>query len=137
MLFYGWRPYGRLKAGDGLAVATRFFHLFWIPLVPYRGLIVVNDQRVKSRLRLRSVLRGYAQAWGPVLLLFGAGLFAENGGAVAAVWIVGLVLAAVGWAPPLSNLDADAATQVREELQELMAAHEPPNPLTQPTPPAR
>lgn len=138
MLFYGWRQYGRMRVEGGLAVTTMFFHLFWLPLVPYRGLIMLNkDQGVKSRLRIRSVLVGYGKVWGPILLFVAFVLGANFGGDPSAiVWavvtgLVGIVLTGVGYLSRFSALDADRSAEVHEELRNLATPKSPPPPGTE------
>lgn len=134
MIFYGTRTYGKLKAGDGLAVATMFFHIFWLPLVPYRGLITLGgNNAVKSRLRLQSVARGYAQAWGPLVALVGTGVSMAAGASMAigiAVALVGLLAAIWAWAPHFTHLGSGEAQQVHDELRQLAASQSTPTPGT-------
>ncbi len=41
---YGTRLYGRVDMIPGLCyVATRFFHIFWIPIIPLGSQIVVEE----------------------------------------------------------------------------------------------
>lgn len=138
MLFYGWRKYGRLNVEGGLTVVTMFFHLFWLPLVPYRGLIMVNkDQGLKSRLRIRSVIVGYGKVWGPVLLFVAFVLGANFGSDPSAiVWtvvagLVGTVLTSVGYVPRFSTLDGDRSAEIHEELRNLASPKSSPAPGTE------
>lgn len=138
MVFYGWRQYGRVKVEGGLAVATMFFHLFWVPLVPYRGAIMVNkDQGVKSSLRMRSVFVGYGKVWGPLLVavafVLGTNLSDSPGaiGWAVSAGVAGALLTGIGYAPQLSTLDGARAVEIHEELQSLISAKSPPSPGTE------
>ena len=87
LLLLGDRLYGRIEKCDGACKATRFFHLFFMPLVPMGTQIVLSESGGKSvtnvsvplfggishdstdyvavptRLSLKSVLLGYARTW--------------------------------------------------------------------------
>lgn len=132
MIFFGQRPYGRIKVADGLDIETMFFHVFWLPLIPYRGLITYQrSQSVKSRIRMPSVLAGYGRVWGPLLLLFSPALVMEQGPALLVLPVVGIVLAAVGWLPQFRTLDEPAANEVQWEFGQILSSSTP-----APTPPA-
>lgn len=138
MVFYGWRRYGRIDLEGGLAVATKFFHIFWLPLVPYRGLIMVSeDQGVKSSLRLRSVMVGYGKVWGPVLL-FATLMFGTTGGDdpgdiafAVVVGLVGAILTGIGYARRFSTFDEVRSAEIHQELQSLASPNPPPSPGTE------
>lgn len=135
MVFYGWRRYGRVKLEGGLAVATMFFHIFWLPLVPYRGLIMVSeDQGVKSSLRLRSVMVGYGKVWGP-LLLFATLMFGTNFGGdqgvmaqTVVVGLVGAILTGLGYARRFSTFDEARSAEIHQELRSQVPPNPPPSP---------
>ncbi len=44
MIIYGTRTYGRVdEIEDVGAVETKFFHVFWVPLIPMRSMFVFDD----------------------------------------------------------------------------------------------
>lgn len=63
IIIYGTRAYGRTDSVPGLFyVSTMFFYLYWIPLIPYRSVVMIDDggdRGVSVGLSLKSVLFGY------------------------------------------------------------------------------
>jgi hypothetical protein len=80
VVIYGTNLYGRVDhVGDTYHVATRFAHLYYLPLIPLSSWLVVNDTESDNTfsgwpvgLRLRSVVSGYLRAWGGGAALVGA-----------------------------------------------------------------
>lgn len=70
ILVTGNRLYGRVDSVPGLFhVATRFFHLWYFPLVPLQSLLVIVDpdsggraREIALGLRFKSVLAGWVRA---------------------------------------------------------------------------
>ncbi len=82
MVVWGTRLYGKVDeiAGAG-HVATKFGHLFWIPLIPYESYFVTGEQRhdftgVPLGLHTKSVVVAYLRA--ATLILFFLGFGAAN-----------------------------------------------------------
>jgi hypothetical protein len=93
IVIYGTAFYGKIDNHGGQHQLTRFFHVYYVPLIPvgtlwatehleegYRG----HDVRMSGR----SVLAGYARVWGPIVVLAaiaagGAGGLAAAAGAAA------------------------------------------------------
>ena len=83
-IVFGTRLYGRVDMVPGLFyVATRFFHICWIPIIPLGTQIVVGEddkgwEGVPFGLSGRSLLVGYLRS-----LLIGVGVFGMVVGAIA------------------------------------------------------
>jgi hypothetical protein len=72
IVIYGTRCYGRVDAHGGQHHQTRFFHIYYVPLIPVES-VWVTDSDSEGRYRGhdvrmsgRSVLAGYARVWGPL-----------------------------------------------------------------------
>ena len=72
IVVYGTRLYGRIHTVPGLFyLATNFFHLFWVPVLPLGTHIVVEEAKdgwrgVPFGLKGKSVLAGYLR--GPLII---------------------------------------------------------------------
>lgn len=77
MIVYGTHHFGWVDEVDGLGcVATRFFHVLWVPLVPLGTVFLFDDERgAKMPWSLKSVVVAYVRA----------GLFWSAAAAVAAI----------------------------------------------------
>ena len=77
MLVLGHQMYGKVDQVPGLFyVGTNFIHLHFIPLIPTRTYLVMNDQqerRVSLRMSGKSVLFGYVRAGFLLGCFFSAG----------------------------------------------------------------
>ncbi|MFO0625960.1 MAG: hypothetical protein U0325_10125 [Polyangiales bacterium] len=106
MLVFGNRLYGKLlKCGESY-VATWFFHVWFVPLIPLGSVVVLQHldgnqvQTVKTSLQWRSLGLAYLRGWSVFLLLHGLLNWAEvtpedpslYGPVVSAVAVVLLVL---------------------------------------------
>jgi hypothetical protein len=94
IVIYGTRFYGEVDAYGGQRQLTKFFHIYYVPLVPVDTLWVTRDlERGYSghpvQMSGRSVLAGYARVWGPVAAV-GAALAGSIGGLVAAGALIAL-----------------------------------------------
>jgi hypothetical protein len=68
IFFAGKRLYGSIHHSAGAFVATEFFHVVSLPLVPTHSIVSLGDGRTpKVRLFWPSVAIGYARVWGPLL----------------------------------------------------------------------
>lgn len=81
IIFFGFRDYGRIKTLYGESILTHFFHIFWLPLIPFgsRYSVEVPQGEVNSFVyrwwyHPYSVLLGYLRVWAG-LLGFPATLF--------------------------------------------------------------
>jgi hypothetical protein len=99
IVIYGTRFYGQVDAHEGQRQLTRFFHIYYVPLIPV-GTMWVTRQTERGynghpvRMSGRSVVAGYARVWGPVAAV-GAIATGSVGGAIAAVGCA--ALAAWSW----------------------------------------
>ncbi len=102
LIIHGYRRYGKVRQVPGVAhAATVFFHLYWLPVLPYRSYVVVEGPApeagavtplgevkrtqygfvgVRARLNWKSVAVGYLRA------VLGFGLFAFGGMAVVSAY---------------------------------------------------
>lgn len=69
MIVFGVRQYGKVHACGPSYVATRFFHIWFVPLLPTESHLVFAEQGDQARgvsvpLSGPSVLAGYLRAWG-------------------------------------------------------------------------
>jgi hypothetical protein len=95
IVIYGTRFYGEVDSHGGQRQLTRFFHIYYVPLVPVGTLWVTRDAERgynghAVRMSGRSVLAGYARVWGPVAAV-GALIAGSVGGFLAAVGLLGLM----------------------------------------------
>src|SRR5688572_15579600 len=78
IVIWGQRMYGRVDRMGGSHVATRFFHLYYVPLIPLSSWLVLEEQDDDQflGLQLPLQLRSIATAWlrvGSILTLLIAG----------------------------------------------------------------
>jgi len=78
VIIYGHRAYGTVEAHGGEYAETRFFHIWFVPLVPTESWWITNSQgggKLGHRINMhgKSVLAGYLRVWGPGLALLGLG----------------------------------------------------------------
>lgn len=94
IVIYGTRFYGEVDSYGGQRQLTKFFHIYYVPLVPVDTLWVTRDldrgyNGHAVKMSGRSVLAGYARVWGPVAAV-GAALAGSVGGLMAAAGLIGL-----------------------------------------------
>lgn len=97
LLIWGSRQYGKVDEVPGLFhVATRFFHIWFIPLIPLQSYIVLQRtgnsfHGMATSMSGKSVLAGYARIWpffvSAACMLFALPMFAlaKTGSIVAGV----------------------------------------------------
>jgi hypothetical protein len=95
IVIYGTRFYGEVDSYGGQRQLTKFFHIYYVPLVPVGTLWVTRDadrgyNGHAVQMSGRSVLAGYARVWGPVAAV-GALIAGSLGGFVAALGLLGLM----------------------------------------------
>jgi len=94
IVIYGTHFYGEVDSHGGQRQLTRFFHIYYVPLVPVGTTWVTQDLESGHsghavQMSGRSVLAGYARVWGPVAAV-GAMVTGSAGGLVAAAALVAL-----------------------------------------------
>jgi len=94
IVIYGTRFYGEVDGHGGQRQLTKFFHLYYVPILPVSTLWVTRDlprgyQGHGVAMSGRSVLAAYARVWGPIAAVgsavAGGGLGIVAAGAFAAV----------------------------------------------------
>jgi hypothetical protein len=88
IVIYGTRFYGQVDSHAGQRQLTKFFHIYYVPIVPVGTLWVTRElDRGYSghavQMSGRSVLAGYARVWGPIAAI-GAIAAGNAGGIIAA-----------------------------------------------------
>lgn len=88
IVIYGTRFYGQVDSHAGQRQLTKFFHIYYVPLVPVGTLWVTRDldrgyNGHAVQMSGRSVLAGYARVWGPIAVI-GAIATGSVGGILAA-----------------------------------------------------
>ncbi len=76
LVFFGTRPYGKVDEVPGLFhVATMFFYVQFIPVLPTRSVLVMADQHPQARGKMFTVrlsLKSIVMAWLRLALLAGS-----------------------------------------------------------------
>ncbi len=80
MIIYGTNFYGKIKTVGGQAIKTRFFHLFWLPIIPLGSMFVLgeDDDNVlgfEMKPNVLSVLLAYLRRFMGVIILGGIIIF--------------------------------------------------------------
>lgn len=99
-IIYGTRMLGTVDADDGTTQATRFVHVYYLPLIPMGTFELLGDDQGRPvPLNLKSVALAYGRTWGFVAV---AGLIAATylnleksliaGGVMAFAALVGIAL---------------------------------------------
>jgi hypothetical protein len=102
-IIYGTRLLGTIDTDDGTTQATRFVHVYYLPLIPMGTFELLRDDQGRPvPLNLKSVALAYGRSWGFVAV---AGLIAAtylnlegslfSGGAMAAVTLAAIAAWAV------------------------------------------
>ena len=71
IVIYGTRFYGQVDGHEGQRQLTKFFHIYYLPLIPVGTLWVTRDldrgyNGHAVKMSGRSVVAGYARVWGPL-----------------------------------------------------------------------
>jgi hypothetical protein len=106
MLLYGTRLCGYSDKVDGVGhVATRFFHIWWVPLIPVRSYLMVeghDDRGVEIPMRGKSVLAAWVRTafiLGGIGMLVGASSLMSSSALSAVALLVAAAASFVGfWA---------------------------------------
>ncbi|MEO7731633.1 MAG: hypothetical protein ABIY55_11715 [Kofleriaceae bacterium] len=101
IVIYGTRFYGQVDSHGGQHHLTRFFHIYYVPLVPVQALWVTQevDGRYHGhdvKMSGRSVLAGYARIWGPLAAVIAVAT-GGVGGVVAAAAALGATAMTWTW----------------------------------------
>lgn len=97
LVIYGTRFYGEVDSYGGQRQLTRFFHIYYMPLLPVDTLWVTRDldeghSGHPVKMSGRSLLAGYTRVWGPV-----AAIGAFLAGSVSGMVIAGALVALSVW----------------------------------------
>lgn len=106
-IIWGQRMYGRVDRFAGSYVATRFFHIYYVPLIPLSSWLVLEDQGkegfrgMQVPMQGRSVLLAWARI-GTLLMLLGSipaifSVAAQSAGAAATTALVTAGIAAAAF----------------------------------------
>ena len=101
IVIYGTRFYGEVNSYGGQRQLTKFFHMYWVPLVPVSTLWVTRDvddgySGHAVAMSARSIVAGYARVWGPIAAIC-AVISGNIGGYVAAGALGALSAWTWGW----------------------------------------
>jgi len=110
VIVYGSRFYGKVRACGRSFLATKFVHIYYVPLIPIGTHLVLEEngdgsyRGLSTPFNLSSMLAGYLRVWGPIAtiaaVVFGIELFeqAEDGIATLVVGALSalMVLAVLG-----------------------------------------
>src|SRR6185369_5547642 len=97
IVIYGTRFYGQVDSHSGQHQLTKFFHIYYVPLVPVGTLWVTRELDSgygghAVQMSGKSVLAGYARVWGPL-----AAIGAIATGSVGGILAAGAVAALSAW----------------------------------------
>lgn len=99
VIVYGTRFYGKVRACGRSFLATQFFHLYYVPLIPIGTQLILEQNAngtykgMKTSFSVRSMLAAYLRVWGPIACIL-AVCFAMS--ALEDVGDDGLAMAVVG-----------------------------------------
>jgi hypothetical protein len=101
LVIFGTQFYGEVDRHGGQRQLTRFFHIYYVPLVPIGTLWVTRNIEGKLgghavAMNPRSVVAGYARVWGPVAAV-AAIATASVGGLIVAGALAGLCAWSWSW----------------------------------------
>lgn len=125
LAFYGTELFGKTDVIDGVGhVSTEFFHVTYIPIMPLRCFLVLDDDQ--GALQIPMSAKAVLAAYGRALTIF-LGLACVAGGLLAPVmaregagaeaWIVGAAFAAFGIALAASTWIFGAALRKPSEVR--------------------
>ncbi len=75
VIVYGTRFYGKVRACGRSFLATRFFHIYFVPLIPVGTHLVLQEnpdgsfRGIQSAFSFKSMTAGYLRVWGPIALI--------------------------------------------------------------------
>lgn len=108
LIIYGLRFFGRVRECGSSYVATRFFHIWYVPLIPVGSQLILRSnedgsvQGVSVPFNVKSMLAAYLRVWGPIALIAtvasGIGAVSEMSSDPLAMVIAGVFTAVVSLA---------------------------------------
>ena len=83
VIVYGTRFYGKVKAAGRSFLATRFVHIWYIPLVPVGTQLVLEDnggsyKGMAAPFSITSMLAAYLRVWGPIAVIASVAIGASS-----------------------------------------------------------
>jgi hypothetical protein len=75
VVVYGTRFYGKVRACGGSFLATRFFHIYYVPLIPIGTQLILEEtsgggyKGMKAPFSLTSLFAAYLRVWGPLAVI--------------------------------------------------------------------
>ena len=74
VIVYGTRFYGKVQAAGRSFLATRFMHIWYLPLIPMGTQLILEDnggsyKGMAAPFSMKSMLAAYLRVWGPVALI--------------------------------------------------------------------
>lgn len=75
MIVAGTRLAGKVDESQAGFVATRFVHVWWVPLIPMSSWFVTEGGARPVPFSLKSAFVGYVRGWGALAALGGSGVF--------------------------------------------------------------
>src|SRR5687768_5286170 len=75
IIVYGSRFYGRIRQCGSSFLATKFVHIYFVPLVPIGSHLVLEEngdggyRGVPAPFSFKSMLAGYLRVWGPLAVI--------------------------------------------------------------------
>ncbi len=114
VIIYGVRDYGRVDAHGGEHAQTKFFHIWYAPLIPVGSWWVTRTGGHSIKPNLKSIAAGYLRIWGPIAAigLFSAGLGTRSSSVSASLGFLitaGVIAALSAWSWAWRNLRGAAA----------------------------
>lgn len=127
MIVFGQRLYGKMMQCGEAYVATRFFHVWFIPLIPLQSMVVLRSfeggqiEALQTPFHARSIGLAVLRGWSAFLLLHGLfswlgaapGDAGYYGPAVTAIALLGLVLGFFVLGRPSATQRAQLETYAR------------------------
>ena len=99
VIVYGTRFYGKVQAAGRSFLATRFMHIWYLPLIPMGTQLILEDnggsyKGMAAPFSMKSMLAAYLRVWGPVALILtitiGASQLGDYSDVAASVIVAGL-----------------------------------------------
>lgn len=105
VIVYGTRFYGKVNACGSSFLATQFFHIYYVPLIPIATQLILEEnvggsfKGIKSTFSVKSMLAAYLRVWGPIAVIvaiaIGIGALEDFGDDGLAMAVVGAFTAVV------------------------------------------
>src|SRR5688572_20376176 len=75
IIVYGSRFYGRIRQCGSSFLATKFVHIYFVPLIPIGSHLVLEEngdgsyRGCEAPFSFKSVMAGYLRVWGPLAII--------------------------------------------------------------------